>query len=247
MSAPAASPHIPDNYPFGQVGRNAVRLLFDFSTGLGCLSEEPINRRVLDFACGTGWVSEWLCRIGYEVHGFDYDEGCVQKAQERATLDKRLDPARMTFCAADGHNLPYEDNFFGQTFCFDSLHHMADYGKVFAELHRVTAPGGRCVFVEPGARHSTSPETIRFLKEHKKPDWWIEKDVPLLEVRDHALSAGFSEPRVKPFLLPGQLDFSVIDWFHILDNTEGRENYTQAWRRSCWDDRVVFYMDKADG
>ena len=244
MSDTSPTSETPDNYPFGQMGRNAVRLLFDFSTGLGCLDEKPVNHRILDFACGTGWVSEWLCRIGYEVHGFDYDEGCILKARERATLDDRLDSARMTFCTADGHNLPYDDDFFGQTFCYDSLHHMSDYGQVFQELHRVTTPGGRCVFVEPGARHSTSEETIQFLRENDKPDWWIEKDVPLLEIRDLAIAAGFQEPRIKPFMLPSQVDFSVVDWFHIMDNSEGRENYLRAWRQTCWDDRVVFYVNK---
>jgi SAM-dependent methyltransferase len=248
MSSQSAQPSFhPGNYPFGEAGRASVRLLFDFSIGIGCFPSTPPNQRVLDFACGTGWTSEWLNRIGYDVHGFDYDAACIEAARARAKHDVRLDDTRLQFLVADGHQLPYPADFFGLTFCFDSLHHMADYLAVFRELHRVVAPGGRCVFVEPGARHSTSSETVNFLREHPKPTWWIERDVPLLEVRDLALACGFEEPRVKPFLLPEQVDFAVTDWFHMLENPIGQKNHLAEWRRSCWDDRVVFYLDKPVG
>ena len=80
-------PPRPGNYPFGDPGRASVRLLFDFSTGIGCFPEQPANRRVLDFACGTGWTSEWLSRMGYEVHGFDCDAACIEAARARAGYD----------------------------------------------------------------------------------------------------------------------------------------------------------------
>lgn len=236
----------PENYPFSSHGRENVRLLFDFATGMGCFNPASPNRRVLDFACGAGWTSEWLNRMGYDVDGFDCDADSIAMAERRLGFDRRLVASRLRFTTADGHRLPYAAETFGQSFCFDSLHHMADYPAVFQEIFRVLAPGSRAVFVEPGAGHSTSPETVRFLRENPKPDWWIERDVDLLHIDQVATAAGFGRLRVKPFLLPGQVDYSVIDWFHILDNPVGQANHLQEWRRSCWNDRVVFYMDKPE-
>jgi ubiquinone/menaquinone biosynthesis C-methylase UbiE len=44
---------------------------------------------------------------------------------------------------------------------------MHTYSLVFEEFFRVLSPGGRAIFVEPGARHSKSPETIAFLESQK--------------------------------------------------------------------------------
>jgi hypothetical protein len=59
------------NEPFC-VGRDAARLLFDFAVMLSAFGDHE-NNRVLDFRCGTGWVSEFLCRAGFEVTGIDID------------------------------------------------------------------------------------------------------------------------------------------------------------------------------
>ena len=82
--------------------------------------------------------------------------------------------------------------FFGHVCSFDSLHHMHAYAQTLAEMARVLAPGGRAVFVEPGAQHSRSPETVAFLRTIPPgdPDW-IERDVVLEEIDAWPARAGF--------------------------------------------------------
>lgn len=231
------------NYPFGKSpGRENARLLFDFSLGVAAFDSKQNNLKVLDFACGTGWTSEWLNKFGYDVYAFDVDPKAIEVTNQKPMLDIRIDKFCFHTTVADGHTLPYENNYFGQSFCFDSLHHIKDYSRAIAELRRVLAPGGRAVFVEPGSRHSSSLETIKFLKENHLEDWWIEKDVNLVHIWDIAQRVGFKELRVKPFFQPSMVNYSLWEWYNILDNPEGIKNYITELRRYAFEDRVVFYL-----
>ena len=201
------------NYPFGRAaGRDQSRLLFDFSIGLSAFDDAIPNQKVLDFACGTGWTSEWLNRFGFDVYAFDVDPAAIHMANLRPPLDPRIDPSRYHTSVGDGHGIGFPDQTFGHVFCFDSLHHMKDYEKVLREMYRVLIPGGRAIFIEPGSRHSTAEETKKFLAEHPIGDWWIEKDVDLQEIWKLASSIGFSDLLVKPYLLPSMVNFSFHDW-----------------------------------
>lgn len=233
------------NYPFGRAaGRDQARLLFDFSIGLSAFDDTLANRKVLDFACGTGWTSEWLNRFGYDVYAFDVDPAAIKEANRRPKVDHRIDPDRFHTSIGDGHVIGFPDNTFGHVFCFDSLHHMKDYDQVLREMYRVLAPGGRAVFVEPGSRHSQSEETKKFLQDHPLGDWWIEKDVDLLEIWNLTRPIGFGDMWVKPYLLPSMVNFSFSDWYNILSNPEGLANYMVEWRRFAYEDRVTFCLVK---
>ena len=144
-------------------------MFFDFGAMLSCFRQSSSsNRRVLDFASGTCWLSEWLNRLNYDVYAIDKESCGELAAKLRAQLDQRVDGARLQD-KGDGHKLPFQENFFSHICSFDSLHHMFhDYRQVLSEMFRVLEPGGRVVFVEPGAMHSKSKETIEFIDKYKK-------------------------------------------------------------------------------
>jgi ubiquinone/menaquinone biosynthesis C-methylase UbiE len=234
------------NDPF-QTGRSAHRLLFDFAVGLSLLNFDKPNKKILDFACGTGWTSEFLNKVGFDVYSFDIDKDAVKQASSRYKFDKRINIKRSHFKTHDGHYLKYENDFFGHVFCFDSLHHMKDYEQVFKEIYRVLENGGNAVFIEPGANHSKSKETINFLKEHEHHEhreYWLEKDVVLEEIYNLTKRVGFKDFKIKPFLDPSLISFNFVDWYNILDNDEGIRNYMNEFRRFNYDDRVIFSITK---
>ncbi len=96
--------------PFN-AGRAAFRLLFDFGVMLSCFSSSA-NKRVLDFGAGTGWISEFLSRSGYEVYAIDIDEGSPASIQSRILADRRLNPMTITIVRANGMALPFPNGFF---------------------------------------------------------------------------------------------------------------------------------------
>jgi SAM-dependent methyltransferase len=207
------------------------------------------NNRVLDFACGTGWISELLCRAGFDVTGVDIDANAESVFSERLKADKRIDSKRFRFRHADGHRLPFEDGAFGHLVCFDALHHMADYRKVFCEMFRILDKQGRAIFVEPGAKHSSSKQTRTFIKQYKKDDpTWLEKDVILEDISVHAKEAGFKQARIVPHMLPNVKSYRLDDWVSFVKRERVQSplgtDYLRHLASLNYDARIIFYLEK---
>jgi SAM-dependent methyltransferase len=242
----AAIPTITE--PF-TAGRAAPRLLFDFGVMASLLKPSVLDQPVLDFGAGTGWVSEFVARMGLQTVAFDIPGDLQACLEGRAKADNRIDPGLMSFAHGDGHAMPFEPGAFGHLLCYDTLHHMHDYPKVFAEFFRVLR-GGRGIFVEPGARHSTSPETVAFVEAQKKHDpSWIERDVVLEEIDQIARAAGFAAglcivPMPHPLALQ---TYSMVTWsrFRGGDALERSRLTDQLTSLNYWD-RVIFYVDKPE-
>src|SRR6266446_1948364 len=66
------------NYPLSDPGRSASRFLFDFSIAISCLLRGTANNKILDFACGSGWTTELLNKLGYDVYAFDSNASAVE-------------------------------------------------------------------------------------------------------------------------------------------------------------------------
>ncbi len=232
--------------PFG-VPRSAARLLFDFSVMAACMNPPSSEAPVLDFGAGSGWITELLARMGRRVVAFDIHGDLEACLQHRIDADLRIRPELISFQHGDGHAMPFADRSFSHVFCYDTLHHMHDYARVFAEFARVLEPGGRAIFVEPGARHSSSPETIAFLEQQKVHDpSWIERDVVLEEIEAIALAAGLTGLTILPMPHPEKLvPFRLREW-------QAYRAGDEAWRRELaerlaeinYNERVVFYCDR---
>lgn len=184
-----------------------LRYLFDFTIAARALGLRP-GARVLDFASGSGFVSELLNRLGYRTVAIDLDPGMLRNARERVGLDPRCQGERSAFAAADGQRLPFADGTFDGVLCMNALHHMPDYRTALAEMHRVLRPGGRASFSEPGSLHSQSPESINAMRQFGV----VEKDVVLEEVHALAREVGFVQMVLKPFLYPELVDLDYRDF-----------------------------------
>ncbi|OGJ52273.1 hypothetical protein A2335_02510 [Candidatus Peregrinibacteria bacterium RIFOXYB2_FULL_32_7] len=226
--------------------RAISRLLFDFSIMLSCIKEHDNNKNILDFACGTGWVAEFLNRSGFTVYGFDLSPNAIELAKLRVKADQRLDPEKLSFFDCDGHALTsMKNNFFSNVVCFDSLHHMKNFDKVISEISRILIPGGRAIFVEPGAKHSTSKETIEFMEKYKSQDpTWIERDIIIEDINEIGSKNGFEEMKLKPFLDPSMINYNLKDWLHFRNNKLAQEQLIEQLCSFNYDSRVIFYLDK---
>ncbi|WP_343896165.1 class I SAM-dependent methyltransferase, partial [Craurococcus roseus] len=66
-----------------------VEYLLNF-VNLVALLDLPGRARVLDVACGSGWVSHFLARMNYDAHGFDICPDMVELAERRFREDPLL-------------------------------------------------------------------------------------------------------------------------------------------------------------
>ncbi len=235
--------------PFSS-GRTAPRLLFDFAVMASLLKQSILKEPVLDFGAGTGWISEFCCRMGLQTVSFDIDRDLQGYLEKRVLMDHRIDSRLLSFAHGDGHCMPFESGVFGHFLCYDTLHHMRDYAQVFLEFFRILRIGGRGIFVEPGARHSSSPETIAFVEAQKKHDPnWIERDVVLEEIDKIARDVGFKKGlSIVPMPHPASLiEYSVDDWRKFRARAPlKRLKFTDHLSTINYWDRVIFYVDKPE-
>ena len=107
--------------------------------------------RILDVACGPGWLSEALYRFGYRVTGVDLSEDLLAIARERVRtvpfppLDR--DPSWARFLRLDVESESPPGRFAGIVL-YDCLHHFIDARGVLERLRELLVPGGRLVIKE---------------------------------------------------------------------------------------------------
>ena len=93
-------------------GRSAPRLLFDFSVMVSLLKPTVLEQPILDFGAGTGWVSEFCARMGFQTVAFDIHGDLQVCLENRAQADSRIDGRLLSFAHGDGHVMPFESGIF---------------------------------------------------------------------------------------------------------------------------------------
>lgn len=103
------------------------------------------GKRILDYACGTGWTSIYFARSGAQCHGVDISEKSIAVAGRTATLNGMGN--RCEFRVGPGESLPYADGTFDFVFGNAALHHV-DLEMAPSEISRVLKQGGKAAFID---------------------------------------------------------------------------------------------------
>jgi len=95
---------------------------------------------ILDLGCGSGAVSWFLAREGFNTHGIDASTTAIRKAGERLEREGLHGDLRM----GDFVILPHQDNVFDAVIDMTSIQHNAPEAilQVVGEVRRVLKKGG---------------------------------------------------------------------------------------------------------
>ena len=105
----------------------------------------PSGSRVLDLAAGTGDLCRDLAKTGLVPIGMDLSFGMLSHAKTEAPLVQ-----------CDALRLPVADGAVDGVTCGFALRNFADLDQFFAEIGRVTRPGGRVALLDA----STPPNRL---------------------------------------------------------------------------------------
>ena len=130
--------------------------------------------RVLDACCGTGDLSFTLAEEcpDCEVVGLDFTAAMLERAREKAAARQCRGLLAPTFVRGDLLDLPFADGEFAAVTVGWGVRNVRDIPRAFAEMTRVTRPGGRVVCLE-----STQAQGGAGLRFHRL---WMGHIVPLL-------------------------------------------------------------------
>jgi SAM-dependent methyltransferase len=105
--------------------------------------------KVLDVGCGPGTDTLTLSRLvgtTGEVHGADHDAAMVAQANQRA---EAVDLGAYVFHRqADASTLPWSEGYFDASRSERVFQHLREPERAFAEMVRVTRPGGWVVVLD---------------------------------------------------------------------------------------------------
>ena len=131
------------------------------------------GRSILDVGCGSGWLSEYFARLGYEVKGIDISPTLIEMSRRRvASVPYEVDhetTLRCTFAIHDIETGPLDEKF-DAVICYDSLHHFEDERAVMRNIASMLDVGGVLFILEgerPAAGSSTEAELRAVMEQYR--------------------------------------------------------------------------------
>jgi SAM-dependent methyltransferase/glycosyltransferase involved in cell wall biosynthesis len=132
----------------------------------------PAGSRILDVGCGSGWLSEYFARLGYQVKGIDISPTLVEMSRDRvARLAYDVDHETALRCSFEVHDIemaPLSERF-DAVLCYDSLHHFEDEGAVLRHIAAMLRVGGVLFILEgerPPSGSATEEELYGVMSEY---------------------------------------------------------------------------------
>jgi SAM-dependent methyltransferase len=151
--------------------------------------------RLLDIACGPGYVSEAAAARGARPVGLDVAEAMIERARRRCP--------DLSFVVGDALQLPFPDASFDAVTMNFGILHVSQPQLALAEARRVLVPGGRFAFTTWVAEGNAQDEiTAAALGEHgvavevpEGPSYYVFADLD--ECRAALATARFDRDSVR--------------------------------------------------
>ena len=101
--------------------------------------------RIVEVGSGSGWVTEILLGLGFEVEALEPSEDMIRVARDRIASHTRhpfLDLSRVRFYPLSLEECPLPDGCADAVLFHESLHHVIDEDRGLGQCFRVLQPGG---------------------------------------------------------------------------------------------------------
>ena len=97
-------------------------------------------KKVLDLGCGSGWLSIFISKYGFDITGIDTAKPAIELGKTWAGEDN----ATVNFLVGDLLNLPFKEGTFGAVVCNSVIEHFRfDQAKIiFDKVHNILADKG---------------------------------------------------------------------------------------------------------
>ena len=128
--------------------------------------------RILDVGCGSGWMSEYFARLGYQVKGIDISPALIEMSRDRvARVPYDVDHETTLRCSFEVHDIETAAlrEKFDAVLCYDSLHHFEDEDAVMRNIAAMLPVGGVLFILEgerPPAGSATEAELFGVMSEY---------------------------------------------------------------------------------
>jgi len=181
------------------------------------------GRRVLDYGCGAGATVRSLTEAGFDASGFDIND-YVETPTNRIAI-------------GNPSHLPYADGYFDMVFSDQVFEHAQRQEQIFAELRRVTRPGGVHVHIIPAKWQLIEPHTYVPLGGLIVYRWWYRLWAAL------GIRNGFQVGL-------GAAEVADLNWQYARNclNYISTRRYRRIWRELDYRVRFVerVYMETSD-
>lgn len=154
----------------------------------------PAGAKILDVGCGSGWLSEYFARLGYEVTGIDISDDLIRMARERVeNVPYNLDHETSLSCRFLTHDIEVEPlpEKYDAVICYDSLHHLVDERAVFRHLAAMLDVGGLLFILEghkPSAGSATEAELGDVMRQYGTLESPFSADYLRALLNEHGLA-----------------------------------------------------------
>jgi ubiquinone/menaquinone biosynthesis C-methylase UbiE len=165
------------------------------------------NHRVLDLACGPGFVALEFARHAREVVGVDLTAEMLKKAR---ALARREGFDNATFRRADGTRLPFPDGSFDLVVTRASFHHFPEPERVLQEMARVIKSNGRILISDNTSKNDPAKSRLQNRLEKLRDPSHVEM-LPLKKWRRLFKDAGLRVVKERRLVQPR----SAEDWMAL--------------------------------